>query len=136
MEILTIGKVAERANVGVETIRFYQREGLIAKPPRPTAGYREYPADIVRRIRFIRRAKELGFSLKEIRELLQLRVASGTTCDEVRQRADAKITDIENRIRSLRHMKKSLNSLASVCPGSGPVQMCPILEAIEDAESS
>ena len=87
METLTIGKVAKQADIGIETIRFYEREGLIEDPPRRASGYRQYPSDTVDRVRFIKRAKELGFSLKEIKELLYLSVDPGTTCTQVQQRS-------------------------------------------------
>ncbi len=135
METLTIGKVARLAQVGVETIRFYEREGLVEKPPRAPSGYRQYPRETVARIRFIRRAKELGFSLKEIKELLALRVAPGTTCGDIRKRAKAKIDSIEEKIASLERMKEALQRLAARCRGKGPTSRCPILEALEEEES-
>ena len=131
---LTIGQVARNAGVGVETIRFYQRKGLLAQPPRRQSGYRKYPDDAVRRVRFIRRAKELGFSLKEIDELLSLRIDSSTTCADVRQRARAKVADIDDKIRVLTDMRSALTLLASRCRGRGPTSECPILEALEDRE--
>ena len=94
MEALTIGKVARLASVGVETVRFYEREGLLDKPPRRRSGYRQYSKDTVSRLRFIRRAKELGFTLKEIRELLTLRIETESTCEDVRIKAEAKINDV------------------------------------------
>ncbi len=135
METLTIGKVARLAQVGVETIRFYEREGLVAKPPRTPSGYRQYPKETVSRIRFIRRAKELGFSLKEIKELLALRVDPETTCGDIRRRAQAKIQSIEEKIAALEKMKKALEKLAARCRGKGPTSQCPILEALEEEES-
>lgn len=128
MEPLTIGKIARRAGMGIETIRFYERKGLIPEPPRRESGYRQYPESAVSRLRFIKRAKELGFSLKEIKELLSLRIAPDTTCDEVQQRAEVKIRDIEEKIRTLQGMKKALAALAAACPGRGPVSECPILD--------
>jgi MerR family transcriptional regulator, copper efflux regulator len=101
MGSMTIGKVAKGTNVGIETVRFYEREGLIEKSPRRDSGYRAYPADTVDRLRFIKRAKELGFSLKEIKELLALRIAPGTTCGQIKKRAEAKIEDIEDKISNL-----------------------------------
>jgi MerR family copper efflux transcriptional regulator len=130
MSALTIGRVAQLASVGVETIRFYEREGLITVPPRAAFGYRHYPLDTVARLHFIKRAKELGFSLKEIKELLFLRVSPEVTCDEVRARAEAKITDIEDKIRQLQRMRRALVRLAETCQGSGPVSECPILESL------
>ena len=117
--------------MGVETIRFYEREGLIGTPPRRPSGYRQYPPDIVRRIRFIQRAKELGFSLREIADLLSLRVRRGRTCEDVRARARAKIDDIDNRIAALRGMRAALLRLSEACVGRGAVSECPILEALD-----
>jgi MerR family transcriptional regulator, copper efflux regulator len=128
MSTLTIGKVAQQAGVGVETVRFYAREGLIAVPPRRALGFRHYPVETVARLQFIQRAKQLGFSLKEIRDLLELRIGHDATCAEVRQRAYSKVTDIEERIRDLQRMRKALRSLAESCQGSGPVSDCPILD--------
>ena len=132
METLTIGKVARLAGIGVETIRFYEREGLIEEPPRRESGYRQYPEDTVHRLRFIRRAKELGFTLKEIKELLALRIEPETTCEDIRRRAEAKIGDIEEKIRTLNKMKGALKKLTLACKGRGPVSACPILEAMEN----
>ncbi len=134
MESLTIGKVARLAEVGVETIRFYEREGLIDEPPRRESGYRQYPEDIVHRLRSIRRAKELGFTLKEIRELLALRIEPETTCEDIRIRAEAKIGNIEQKIRTLESMKEALVKLTLACSGRGPVSECPVLEAMEGNE--
>ena len=132
MESLKIGKVARLAGVGVETIRFYEREGLIAEPPRRESGYRQYPQETVSRIRFIRRAKELGFSLKEIMELLALRIDPEATCKDIRERAEIKVTDIEEKVRTLQRMKKALGKLIAACSGGSPVRECPILEALEE----
>lgn len=128
---LSIGKLAAAACVGVETIRFYEREGLLPEPPRRPSGYRQYPPDAVERVLFIRRAKELGFSLKEVRELLELRVDPDRNCAEVRSMAQAKIADVERRMADLGRIKRALEKLARACPGSGPTSECPILEAIE-----
>lgn len=136
METLTIGELANRAGVGVETIRFYEREGLIAEPKRRPSGYRQYPAEAVRRVRFIRHAKELGFTLKEISELLSLRVDPERTCADVRQRARTKIESIEGKIESLAAMKVALERLAASCHGSGPTSECPILEELDRDEDA
>jgi len=127
MESMTIGKLAKRAGVGVETIRFYERKGLLPEPPRRYSGYREYPESAIDRVRFIRRAKELGFTLKEIGELLELRIRPGTTCRQISDQATAKIADIEEKIRSLEAMRSALEKLAADCPASGPTSECPIL---------
>lgn len=134
MNSMTIGKVAKGAAVGIETVRFYEREGLIEKPPRLNSGYRTYPADTVDRVWFIKRAKELGFSLKEIKELMALRIAPGTTCGQIRKRAEAKIEDIEDKISSLQRMKQALRKLNAACGGKGSVSECPILDALEDGK--
>jgi MerR family mercuric resistance operon transcriptional regulator len=131
VESLTIGQVAKRAGVGVETLRFYEREGLIAEPARRPSGYRQYPPHAVRRIRFIRHAKELGFTLKEIQELLELRVRHEATCADVRRRARDKITNIEERIASLERVRGALQRLAQRCQGQGPTSACPILEELD-----
>ena len=133
MKSLSIGKVAQLAEIGIETIRFYEREGLIAEPPRRESGYRQYPEDTVARLRFIRRAKELGFSLKEIKELLSLRIGLQTDCADIQERAEVKIHDIERKIQTLQRMKKALANLVAACPGRGPVRDCPILDALEDS---
>jgi MerR family mercuric resistance operon transcriptional regulator len=133
MESLTIGRLARAVGVNLETIRYYERRGLLPKPPRSGSGYRLFPMEAKRRLRFIRRAQELGFSLGEIRELLSLRVAPTAKSADVRRQAQAKITDIEAKIRSLQSMKKALRELTQTCSGSGPVRDCPILESL-DAE--
>lgn len=127
---LTIGQVAKQCGIGVETIRFYEREGLIAQPSRPESGFRGYSSDVVRRVRFIQQSKALGFSLREIRELLFLRVDSSTSCAEVKRRAQEKLAEIESKISSLSHMKQALARMTKACSGKGPVGECPILEAL------
>lgn len=115
MEALTTGTVARQAGVGVETIRFYEREGLIENPPRRESGYRQYPQETVSRVRFIRRAKELGFTLKEIKELLELRASPKSRCADVRRRAEATIDDIEQKVSALLGMKEALVKLTAAC---------------------
>ena len=131
---LTIGQVARQCGVGVETIRFYERKGLIAQPGRPESGFRTYPHDAVQWVRFIQRSKALGFSLCEIKELLSLRVDSKSTCDEVKGRAEAKIADIEQKIAHLQEMKRALVKLTAACRAKRSTSECPILEALEDGE--
>lgn len=135
METLTIGRLARSAGVGVETVRFYEREGLLAEPQRRESGYRQYPLDTVRRLRFIRQAKDLGFTLREIRELLDLRVAPDSTCAEVRERAQAKIADVEARVAALERVKAALQRVARKCRGRGPTTECPILEELDREEA-
>ena len=128
---LTIGEMAQRAGVNIETVRYYERRGLIPRPARSESGYRLYSEDTINLIKFIRHAKELGFSLREIKELLSLRIGEGVSCAQVRGRAEAKIAEIEERIRSLKKMKNALVKLTKECSGKGPVSECPILEALE-----
>ena len=131
MKPMTIGRVAVHAGVGIETVRFYEREGLLDKPARSASGYRLYDAEVVARLQFVRRAKELGFTLNEIKDLLALRVDSTTSRQDVRARANAKIEDIENKIRLLQRMKKALVRLTQECCEKGDSVGCPILKALE-----
>ena len=131
MEPLTIGHLAKEAGVNLETVRYYERRGLIPKPPRSQSGYRLYPAEAARRLRFIQRAKELGFSLREIKELLSLRVSPRTSRAEIQQRAEGKIADIRAKIQSLHSIEKSLRKLTKACGGCGPVSDCPILGSLD-----
>lgn len=131
MQTLSIGQLAKEAGVNVETIRFYERKGLIPEPPRRESGYRQYAKNEVARIKFIKRAQELGFTLKEVAELLALRVDPHTTCAEVKNQAEAKIAQIEEKLRALEKMKSALVKLAAECAGSGPSSECPILEYLE-----
>ena len=135
MKVLTIGQVARDSGVGIETIRFYEREGLLDEPSRRESGYRQYQQDAVARLRFIRRSKELGFSLKEIRELLALRIDPETTCADVRKKAKTKIADVEVKIQGLQRIKDALTQLTKICTGRGPISACPILEALEKSET-
>lgn len=135
MNGFTIGTVADRAAVNVETLRYYERRGLIPKPPRTAANYRVYPPDTVRRVRFVKHAQDLGFSLKEVRELLSLRAAPKTRCADVRQRAEAKMRAIDEKLRSLRAMRRALSGLVAECSGDGPVTACPILESLDSEEA-
>jgi MerR family mercuric resistance operon transcriptional regulator len=128
---LRIGEVSKRSGIGVETVRFYEREGLIAKPPRRSSGYRAYPADVVPRLAFIRHAKDLGFTLKEIGELLSLRVDPKASCSVVKKRAEAKLSGIEERIGSLRRMRGTLRTLVEACDERKPTSECPILGALD-----
>ncbi len=131
---LTIGQVAKRSGIGIETVRFYERKGLVEEPPRTDSGYRQYPEDVVARIRFIRRANELGFKLSEISELLSLRVDPDTTCADVRKQTEFKIADVEDKIRVLQGIKTALKKLAASCAGTGPTSECPILEALDSQQ--
>ena len=127
---ITIGAVAHRAGVGIDTIRYYEREGLLPEPRRRASGYRDYGPDVVERLRFIRRAKDLGFTLEEIRELLALSTDRERGVKTVKQRAEARLGEVEQRIRELQRMKRGLRQLIDACPGHGPLEHCPILRAL------
>lgn len=128
---LRIGEVAKLARVGVETVRFYEKAGLLPAPPRRPSGYRQYPADTVGRIRFVQAAKRIGFTLREVRELLSLRVSKRRTCAAVRQRATAKIADVDARIAELQRVRSALVHLAANCRQAPSANACPFLEALE-----
>lgn len=134
MTTLSIGQVARRAGVGVETVRFYEREGLLEEPPRRASGYRQYDEQVVKRIRFIKRSQQLGFSLKEITELLMLRVDAQTSCEEVKQRTEAKIAEVERKVLALQRMRQALLQVHALCIGHGPTGPCPMLEALDQQE--
>jgi Hg(II)-responsive transcriptional regulator len=134
MSTISIGQVARQAGVGIETIRFYEREGLLEEPARGVSGYRQYPEQVVKRIRFIKRAQRLGFSLKEITELLLLRVDAQTTCEKVKQRTEAKIAEVERKLVELQRMRQALLKVASLCTGQGPASACPMLDALDQQE--
>jgi MerR family mercuric resistance operon transcriptional regulator len=134
MQLLTIGQLAKCVDVGVETVRFYERKGLLAEPDRKPSGYRQYDEEVVQRLRFIRRAKELGFTLNEIKELLSLRLDPSTTCVDVKRRAEEKIGDIEPKIRTLQRMKKALVKVTNACKGRGALSECPILESLDNGK--
>lgn len=132
---MRISEVSKRAGVGVETVRFYESRGLIRRPARPGGGgYRAYPEDTVRRIRFVRRAQRLGFSLSEIIELLELETVAGARCVDVRERATAKLADVDAKIDRLERIKRALETLIRACPGRGPVRKCSILDAINSGD--
>ncbi len=131
MEQLTIGKLAKQAHVNRETVRYYERCRLLPRASRSMSGYRVFPDDALRRLRFIRHAKVLGFSLNEIRELLTLRINSIDTCDRVRERTEVKIADIERKIQALQHMNDALSELVAACSRRGRTKDCPILDSLE-----
>ncbi len=135
MQTMTRGEVARRTGVNIETVRYYEQRGLIPRPPRSASGYRKYTEDYVERIRFIKRAQELGFTLQEIVELLSLRVDPDTDRGEVKQRAEAKLAHIEEKIRDLERMAQALTTLVATCSGCGPTSECPILEGMQSAEA-
>ena len=131
---MKIGEVAKAAGIGIDAVRFYERQGLIPEPARQPSGYRAYSPDVVLSLRFIRRAKELGFSLKEISELLSLETAAETTAADVRKLAEAKLADIEERIRALQRMRRALRKATESCTGRGPTSGCSILQTLNREE--
>lgn len=133
IKTLTIGKAAQSAGVNVETIRFYERRGLIAQPRKPRNGFREYDPKTIARISFIRQAQEIGFSLREIGELLSLRADPKTGCGDVRARALVKRQEVDRKIGQLEQMRAALDEFIATCPGSGALYACTILEAMERA---
>lgn len=130
---MRISEAAKAAGVGVETIRFYERKGLVEQPKRPVmgGGFRFYSGETIERIRFIRQAQEIGFSLREIKELLALRVDPAADCGEVRTHARAKLDEVNRKIASLTQMQGALEELIDACPGHGAaLGECSILEAL------
>lgn len=133
---MTIGQVAAAADVTVQTIRYYERRGLVTAPRRTASGYRQYATDAVTRLRFIRHAQELGFSLHEVQELLELRVRDGAACDAVAHATRQKIDLIQQRMRDLRRIHRTLERLAAACAERKRTDACPILEALEDHDDA
>lgn len=133
---LKIGEVAKSTGISVEAIRYYERLGLIREAPRTASGYRQFEPQVVRRLRFVQRAQALGFSLEEIRELLELRVSPEATSAEVRELAEAKLAQIEQKLADLVRIRDALVAVSCSCSGDGPVSECPILGAmtISDGE--
>ena len=131
-ESLTIGKLAEASDVNVETIRFYEIKGLL-KQPKKLGAFRHYPYEYVTRIRFIKRSQELGFTLKEAQELLDLKIKNQAKCSDVLSKTEEKITEINKKMSDLKKMKKSLEGLAQCCVDDNqPLSDCPILECFVD----
>jgi Hg(II)-responsive transcriptional regulator len=135
MGTLTIGRLASAAEVGIDTVRFYERAGLLRKPQRTAAGYRLYAESDVARLRFIRRAKALGFSLVEIAELLRLNDGGGRR-EAVRALAGKRLAEIEQKVSELGQMRATLRHLLDRCRGDGPLAGCPIIEAVLRGEAS
>jgi Hg(II)-responsive transcriptional regulator len=134
-ERLRIGAVASRAGVNIQTLRYYERRGLLEEPERTHSGYRAYAPDAVRLVRFIKRAQDLGFTLSEIEGLLRLRGDGGRDRRDVRALAQVKLRDIEEKIRRLQSMRQALGMLVDSCGCGGSRLQCPILEALDDEGS-
>ncbi len=124
----TISKVAKTLNINVETVRFYERRGLIAQPPKPEIGYRQYPEDTVNRIRFIKRAQELGFTLEEIANLLSL---NDRPCSQVQDLAEHKLSAVKEKMADLHRLEKALKALLVQCHNNDDESHCPIIESLQ-----
>ena len=135
-EQLRIGEVASKAGVNIQTLRYYERRGLLEAPERSASGYREYPQEAVRLIRFIKRAQDLGFSLNEIKDLIALRDARGRKRSEVRARAEAKTRYIDQKLAQLQAMRSALSTLVESCGCRDGRPTCPILEALDDGQDA
>ena len=132
----TIGKLAQNAEVTIDTVRYYEKEGLLAPASKTDAGYRLYDEDSVRRLRFIRQAQQCGFSLTEIRELLELKNSDAACCSDVRNVAIEKKLQLEHKIRALQVMSRALTELVTICNDEArPLDECPILAALESSMS-
>lgn len=134
MRTLTISRLAQSAGVGVDTVRYYERAGLLPRPPRTVSGYREYPPETVKRLKFIRRAKDLGFTLQEIGELLSLTGQREHGVAGVKRSAEAKLKLVRARIVELERISRGLQTLIKACPGHGPLESCPILNSLTTGE--
>lgn len=131
---MKIGEVAKKAEVNIETIRYYERKGIINRPEKPARGYRDYAEDVVAVLKFIKNAQKLGFSLSEIDGLLSLKFDPEKDCSLVKTRALDKITEIENKIYALQIMKQSLQEITNKCNGLGTTSTCNILNALDSEE--
>lgn len=128
---LTISKVAREAGVNVQTLRYYERRGILEEPARTPAGYRQYDPETVTRIRFIKRAQDLGFTLDEVNELLELRVEHGAACGAVEAKARETVERVDEKLRQLSRMRDVLSDLVEACERRRETEDCPILEALE-----
>jgi DNA-binding transcriptional MerR regulator len=131
--VFTIGKLAGAAHISADTLRYYEREGLLEPAGRTASSYRLYDSDAIARVRFIRHAQACGFTLLEIRELLALRARTSACCADVRTQAIEKKLQLERRIRALKAMSKALDGLIADCARDAPIAACPILAAFEAA---
>jgi MerR family mercuric resistance operon transcriptional regulator len=130
--MLSIGQIAKQTGVTVETVRFYEKQGLIAIPNRLASGYRQYPQDTVKRVRFIQNAKKVGFTLSNIAELLTLRQEPGSSCADIKLRATQKIEEVDQKIRDLMRIRDALDRMVVKCSDQGPLSQCPILEELDE----
>lgn len=127
---ITRGQLAKSTGIGIETVRFYEQKGLLEAPKRSSSGYRQYPTEAIDRVNFITRAKNLGFSLNEILELLSLKVSKKSKCRDIKQVAANKVDEIDSKISDLKKIKKALGKLIKICQENKPTSECPILDAL------
>lgn len=130
MVTMTIGRLAKTAGVNIDTIRYYERNGLLPMPARRASGYREYSSADVSRLRFILRAKDLGFTLAEIAELLSL--STDHDVRGVKRRTERHLEQVEHKIKELQRMRRGLKTLIDACPGHGELEKCPIIAALSE----
>ena len=129
---MKIGEVARAAGVRIDTVRYYERRGLIASPPRRPSGYRVYADDVVGQIQFIKKAQDLGFTLDQIADLISLKEAKGNRCGPVRRLAEQKLEDVDAKIKALRSMRRALAGLVESCRANGRAANCPTIESLSD----
>lgn len=136
MDTIRIGRLAELSDVSIDTVRYYEREGLLPAPARRPSGYREYSLADVERLQFIRRAKSLGFSLAEIGELLSLTANRESDMRGVKRKAEQRLEQVETKLAELQRVKRGLKKLIAACPGHGELHQCPIVAALSDDASA
>lgn len=129
---MKIGELASRAEVGIDTVRYYERQGLLPTPQRQASGYRRYDRSDVARLRFVRRAKVLGFTLSEIRDLLVLSDHREDDMGSMKSAALAKLVAVEIKLAEITRIRDGLRTLVASCPGRGMLELCPILEALAE----
>ena len=129
--LFTIGKLAREAGVNLQTVRYYERRELLLPVGRKESGYRLYDEEALRRLKFIRHAKELGFTLKEISELLDLRIDNISDCERAKRSAEVKLNGVEKKIASLEAVRNVLKGLIKACEKRKPTEKCPILKTIK-----
>jgi MerR family copper efflux transcriptional regulator len=135
MQTMTIGGLAKRSGVNIDTVRYYEREGLLPPAARSASGYRHYGEAEVERMRFIRRAKELGFTLAEIAELLSLTANRRSDMTGVKRKAEHRLQQVEAKIKELQLVRRGLKQLIDACPGHGELGSCPIVAALSDGQT-
>jgi Hg(II)-responsive transcriptional regulator len=132
---MKIGELARRAQVNIDTVRYYERQRLLPEPSRRASGYREYTEGDIRRLRFVRRAKALGFTLVEIRDLLDLSSRRDHDMADMKITATEKLVDVEEKLAELTRIRDALKTLVASCPGHGALEQCPILNALAEDEA-